>query len=332
MIPPFHDAIDRAVSYLCPKGFLGVADFYVSSKYDLPLRQMTWHRRFFWRSVFDTDNIDIGPERRHYLDHRLERVYEVNDHGSIPYVPLLRAPYYIWVGRLPTIDKNGIFHEPKVEAPPMFPPTFLYSQSWEDPDPDMEVLQINGEDVCLTLTSGGCNSLNLLLHGAREVVSVDCNPAQSALLELKAVAVQKLGYEDFWKMFGEGRHENVERLFETRLAPFLSETSRKFWSPRLHYFRTGLYYKGGMGIVCWVFSWLAYFLGMRKQVDAFCNAPTLEDQVAVWERNVFVRVLSTGPALLVRILAAILQLVFLNRCVEATFLVFPSIFFYFFSL
>ena len=44
--------------------------------------------------------------------------------------------------------------------------------------------------MCLTLTSGGCNALNLCIQGAAQVVSVDCNPAQSALLELKAVAIQ----------------------------------------------------------------------------------------------------------------------------------------------
>lgn len=32
----------------------------------------------FFRSTFDIDNIDIGPERRHYLDHRLSRVWEMN--------------------------------------------------------------------------------------------------------------------------------------------------------------------------------------------------------------------------------------------------------------
>ena len=50
VIPPFHSAVDRAISYLDPvHGLLGVADFYVPSKYDLPLRQMSWLRRFFWR-------------------------------------------------------------------------------------------------------------------------------------------------------------------------------------------------------------------------------------------------------------------------------------------
>jgi betaine lipid synthase len=33
----------------------------------------------------------------------------------------------------------------------------------------MQVMDINPKDTCLTLTSGGCNALNLLLHGANEV-------------------------------------------------------------------------------------------------------------------------------------------------------------------
>jgi hypothetical protein len=50
VIPPFHKAVDQAVSYLDPTdGLLGVADFYVPSRYDLPMRQMSWVRRFFWR-------------------------------------------------------------------------------------------------------------------------------------------------------------------------------------------------------------------------------------------------------------------------------------------
>ena len=32
------------------------------------------------------------------------RVWEFNDEGSIPYVPWLRAPYYVWVGRVPKLE------------------------------------------------------------------------------------------------------------------------------------------------------------------------------------------------------------------------------------
>lgn len=61
-------------------------------------------------------------------------------------------------------------------------------------------MHINANDTVLTLTSGGCNGLNLLLHGAGHVVSVDCNPAQSSLLELKATAIQQLEFEDVWQV------------------------------------------------------------------------------------------------------------------------------------
>lgn len=43
------------------------------------------------------------------------------------------------------------------------------------------------------------------LPACRQVFSVDCNPAQSALLELKAVAIRQCGFEDVWALFGEGR-------------------------------------------------------------------------------------------------------------------------------
>ena len=48
------------------------------------------------------------------------------------------------------------------------------------------------------------------------------------------------------QMFGEGRHPDIDRLFETRLAPFLSQKAYNFWSTRLWYFKEGLYYQGGM--------------------------------------------------------------------------------------
>ena len=83
VIPPFHAALDRCLSYLEPQnGLLGVADFYVSAKHDLPLRQQPWARRFFWQATFDTDGISIGPERRAYLDTRLSRLWEMNSQVS----------------------------------------------------------------------------------------------------------------------------------------------------------------------------------------------------------------------------------------------------------
>lgn len=57
---------------------------------------------------------------------------------------------------------------------------------------------------------------------------------------------RELEYEDVWAIFGEGRHPHMQRLFETKLAPFLSQSANHFWQSRLWYFKQGLYYQGGM--------------------------------------------------------------------------------------
>lgn len=75
-------------------------------------------------------------------------------------------------------------------------------------------MHINANDTVLTLTSGGCNGLNLLLNGAGHVVSVDCNPAQSSLLQLKATAIQQLEFEDVWQV----RHLDGYRMRLRRVA------------------------------------------------------------------------------------------------------------------
>ena len=148
--------------------------------------------------------------------------------------------------------------------------------SWEDPDADALVLEIDEKDVCLTLTSGGCNSLNLVLHDAKEVYSVDCNPAQSALLELKISAIKNLEFEQVWKMFGEGKLENIEIVYRKHLMPFMTQNSIDFWNKKLYHFKRGLYYAGGMGKVCWMVQYIIYLSGMAEKTEALVEANTLE--------------------------------------------------------
>ena len=57
---------------------------------------------------------------------------------------------------------------------------------------------------------------------------------------------RRLNFEDVWALFGEGRHPHIEALFERCLGPWLSQAAFSFWSERLWYFHSGLYYQGGM--------------------------------------------------------------------------------------
>ena len=311
MIPPFMGAIDAAISYLDDDGFLGVCDFYTSAKYDLPMRQHGYIRRWFWRAIFDQDNINLTPEIRNYLDHELDRSFEFNSHGSIPYVPWLRAPWYMWIGTKKQAN-NNVGAEVRAERPPLFPPTFLYNQSWEDPDRDVPVLQIKEGDRLLTLTSGGCNALDEALQGA-DVVSVDLNPAQSYLLELKLVAIKTLEYEDFWLLFGEGRHPDIKSIYLRKLAPFLSEGAARFWSKKLYYFNDGLYYHGGMGKVIKGAEIMAKVIGLSGKIKAMCEANTLAEQRRVWESMWPVAFWRRTPRVLSDMVERVVRLVLFNN-------------------
>lgn len=85
---------------LRPGGTLGVVDFYVSSADPGPglVRHGPFTRRF-WPRWFAHDGVRLSPAPLAYLralvpDHRL---YERR--APVPYLPGLRVPYYIFVGR-----------------------------------------------------------------------------------------------------------------------------------------------------------------------------------------------------------------------------------------
>lgn len=83
-------------------------------------------------------------------------------------VPYLRAPFFAWVGR-PWLDARAcVHHEQKVERPALFPPTFLYTQSWEDPEPDMKVSRL-----LLPLQELSCTQLRCCMEN-RSTPSAHC--------------------------------------------------------------------------------------------------------------------------------------------------------------
>lgn len=293
MMPNYHKVIQRVHDILDTYvGIVGMVDFVVSRKYDERLRQMSWFRRFLWRAWFDLDGVDVGPERRAFVEHLFHKVFEHNADGTVPYLPFLRVPYCIWVG-----SNSKHKHIPHAQVsiahcnrPLTFPSSFLYHQSWEDPKADIPHLDLNPTDSVLTLTSGGCNSLNLLLQGVDHVTSVDMNPAQNALLELKAVAIQELPYEEIWRMFGEGRHKGIDCVYNISLAPYLSELSRKFWDTRLHYFHDGLYHHGSMGKVSLFINRCYKWSSMvRRLLHNILRSNTLGCQKNAWKTSSLLR-------------------------------------------
>lgn len=102
MIPDWFAAIDNAVRMLKPGGVLGVVDFYVSRSHPAPGRVRHGAlARHFWPAWFGHDGVHPSPDHLPYLMSRLAPLRVDERRAPVPYLPGLRVPYYLFVGRKP---------------------------------------------------------------------------------------------------------------------------------------------------------------------------------------------------------------------------------------
>lgn len=102
MIPDWFSAVEQAWRILKPGGTLAIVDFFVSRKYPAGgLVKHRWSTRTFWQLWFASDNVFLNPDHIPFLQSRLETVYLEQRRGKMPYLPFVRAPYYLFVGRKP---------------------------------------------------------------------------------------------------------------------------------------------------------------------------------------------------------------------------------------
>ncbi len=102
MIPDWVAAMDNAIAMLKPGGVLGVVDFYVSSA--TPPAGLVQHSaaaRAFWPRWFSHDGVRPNPEHLLRLREKLPDHQLIESMAPVPYLPLLRVPYYRFVGRRP---------------------------------------------------------------------------------------------------------------------------------------------------------------------------------------------------------------------------------------
>ncbi len=99
MIPDWFAAIDNARSMLGGNGQLGVVDFFVSRKYPAEGHSRHgWLTRSFWPAWFSNDNVFPSSDHIPYLHRHFEPIHFSEHRAKVPYLPLVRVPYYIFVG------------------------------------------------------------------------------------------------------------------------------------------------------------------------------------------------------------------------------------------
>jgi len=100
MMPDWRATLANAVAMLKPDGLLGVVDFYHSQA--RPAAGLVRHgalTRAFWRHWFAHDGVRLNPAHLDALRTLMPR-HELSEcRARVPYLPLLRVPYYVFVGR-----------------------------------------------------------------------------------------------------------------------------------------------------------------------------------------------------------------------------------------
>ncbi len=100
MIPDWRAAVDNALGMLRPGGLLGAVDFYEAPPG--PPAGRAWRGRFtrgFWRRWLGHDGVLLDPRHLPNLLDRTEPVCCEVRSASVPYLPGLRVPYYLYIGR-----------------------------------------------------------------------------------------------------------------------------------------------------------------------------------------------------------------------------------------
>jgi S-adenosylmethionine-diacylgycerolhomoserine-N-methlytransferase len=105
MIPDWFGAIENALRILRPGGSIGVIDFYVARKYPAQgLAKHGWFNRTFWPVWFSGDNVFPSPDHLPFLEQHFKRQWLVEKRAKVPYMPLVRTPYYQFIGTKSSSD------------------------------------------------------------------------------------------------------------------------------------------------------------------------------------------------------------------------------------
>ncbi len=100
MIPDWFAAVENALRMLKPGGVVGVVDFYVSRKHvSGDSRRHSWFTRSFWPVWFAGDNVFPSPDHLPFLRSHFEQIWCNESRSKVPYVPVIRTPYYQFIGR-----------------------------------------------------------------------------------------------------------------------------------------------------------------------------------------------------------------------------------------
>jgi S-adenosylmethionine-diacylglycerol 3-amino-3-carboxypropyl transferase len=159
----------------------------------------------------------------------------------------------------------------------------IYTMNWEDPESEHKALKIQPRDTVITITSGACNTLGFLLFDPRVVHTIDINPSQSFLLELKMAAMKRLEYPEFVRFLGLTPGDDRLEVYD-RLRNDLSPNAAVFWDAHRKILQDGFLFRGRYDHFVKLVGKLTRYIQGKERVDRLFDDRDLQGQRAFYDR------------------------------------------------
>lgn len=168
----------------------------------------------------------------------------------------------------------------------------VYPQIWEDPEVDMEAMELKTGQTIVTIGSGGCNMLAYLSRDPASIDVVDLNPHHIALNRLKLAAFRHLpDHAAVVRHFGVENVRSNARNFDRYIAGHLDEGTRRYWNKRgltgrrrIGVFNKNIYRTGLLGRFITAGHLLARLHGVK--LEEFANARSLREQRQYFDEQI----------------------------------------------
>ena len=151
-----------------------------------------------------------------------------------------------------------------------------YSLGNEDWHVEAQALKVQPQDKVLCVTASGDRPLHLLMTACAEIHSIDMNPIQNYLLELKVAALRNLDFEAYLAFLGCSSCQFRLATYK-KIKTDLSEHARQYWDKHKKLIKKGIIYQGRVERITNFGAKIIKFI-RKKDVNHLFSFSDLESQ------------------------------------------------------
>jgi S-adenosylmethionine-diacylglycerol 3-amino-3-carboxypropyl transferase len=152
----------------------------------------------------------------------------------------------------------------------------------EDSRSELRALLIRPKDVMVCITGSGAHPLDLLTASPKTIISIDPNPVQNYLLELKLAAIRELEYSEYVAFLGIQGQCYRQQVYG-KLRSHLTKEAVVYWDKHIATIQRGIIYEG---------RWERYFrwnsilmrILLGRKLRTWFSIDNLPDQVNFFEK------------------------------------------------